>query len=90
VRIGTNSAALRGLGPAEMPEAGALVRQVLAAVKPLGDREFELDPAVQSEVIGRVRELVRSFPVPRYPRRAPYGLDSEALAGFSDAAALNV
>ena len=91
VRIGTNSAALRGLGPAEMPEAGALVRQVLAAVKPLGDRDFELDPAVQAEVVARVRELVRSFPVPRYPRRAPGGLDeSAALAGFPDTAALNV
>lgn len=70
VRIGTNSAALRGLGPAEMAEAGALVREVLAATRGLGDRELELDPEVQASVIGRVRELCRSFPVPRYPKHA--------------------
>ena len=69
VRLGTNSVALRGLGPAEMEEASALVRRVLAAIRPLGDREHELDGAVRESVIADVKNLCNRFPVPRYARR---------------------
>ncbi|HVR96063.1 MAG TPA: serine hydroxymethyltransferase [Thermoanaerobaculia bacterium] len=69
VRIGTNSVALRGMGPEQMAECAALVRRVLAAVRPLTDRDFELDEAVRASVIARVKELCRAFPVPRYPKR---------------------
>lgn len=69
VRLGTNSAALRGLGLAEMKEAGALVRRVLAAARPLNEREHELDGAVREAVIAEVKELCRRFPVPRYAGR---------------------
>jgi len=69
VRLGTNSVALRGLGAAEMEEAAALVRRVLAAVRPLGEREYQLDGAVREAVIADVKDLCRRFPVPRYARR---------------------
>jgi glycine hydroxymethyltransferase len=65
--------ALRGMGPEEMSECAALVRRVLAAVRPFGDRDFELDGAVRESVIARVRELCRAFPVPRYPRQQAAG-----------------
>ncbi len=70
VRLGTNSVALREMGPPEMEECAALVRRVLAAVRPLGDREYELDGAVREGVIARVRELCRLHTVPRYASRA--------------------
>jgi glycine hydroxymethyltransferase len=69
VRLGTNSVALRGLGAPEMEEAAALVRRVLSAVRPLGEREHELDGAVREAVIADVKDLCRRFPVPRYARR---------------------
>ena len=70
VRLGTNSVALREMGPQEMEECAALIRRVLAAVRPRGEREYELDGAVREGVIARVRELCRRHPVPRYASRA--------------------
>ncbi|HYU35047.1 MAG TPA: serine hydroxymethyltransferase [Thermoanaerobaculia bacterium] len=69
VRLGTNSVALRGLGAPEMEQVGALVRRVLAAVRPLGEREHQLDGAVRAAVIADVKDLCRRFPVPRWERR---------------------
>lgn len=69
VRLGTNSVALRGMGEDEMRESAALIRRVLAAARPLSDREYELDGAVRDAIVARVRELCRSFPMPRYPAR---------------------
>lgn len=69
VRLGTNSVALRGMGEADMRESAALIRRVLAAARPLADREYELDGAVRESVVARVRELCRNFPIPRYPAR---------------------
>jgi len=66
VRLGTNSLALRGLGAPEMEETAALMRRVLAAVRPLGERDYELDGTVREAVIADVKDLCRRFPVPRY------------------------
>jgi glycine hydroxymethyltransferase len=69
VRLGTNTVALRGLGTPEMEEVGALMRRVLTAVRPLGDREHDLDGAVRAAVVANVKDLCRRFPVPHWERR---------------------
>lgn len=71
VRLGTNSLALRGMGPDEMPACAALVDTVLTAVAPRGERDFELDPAVRERVAGAVRALCALHPLPAYPGDAP-------------------
>lgn len=66
VRFGTNSLALRGMGSGEMARCAALVDTVLSAVRPLGEKEYELSPAVASRVRREVRELCAGFPLPGY------------------------
>ncbi|MCX5387047.1 serine hydroxymethyltransferase [Streptomyces sp. NBC_00083] len=66
VRFGTNTLALRAMGPAEMRRCAALVDRVLTAVTPCGEREFALDPAVRDEVRGEVARLCREFPLPHH------------------------
>ena len=67
IRIGTNGMALRGLGPDVMPHCVALVDRVLSGVKPRGDREYDLDPALKESVVAEVRELCGRYPIPCYP-----------------------
>lgn len=67
VRLGTNSLALREMGPEIMPECARLAHRVLSSVVPDGDRDYTLDPAVRDEVRGAVRELCDRFPIPTYP-----------------------
>jgi glycine hydroxymethyltransferase len=71
VRFGTNSLALRGMGPGEMPACAALVDAVLGAVRPLGDRAYELDAAVAAGVREQVAELCARFPIPGYVDEPP-------------------
>jgi len=66
IRFGTNGLALRGMGPAEMPRCAALVDRVLAAVRPLSEREYVLDPAVATATRAEVAELCGRFPLPGY------------------------
>ncbi|MFJ8628728.1 serine hydroxymethyltransferase [Kitasatospora sp. NPDC093550] len=66
VRFGTNTLALRGMGPAELRRCAALVDRVLTAVVPHGDTGFALDPAVHAEVRGEVARLCREFPLPHH------------------------
>jgi glycine hydroxymethyltransferase len=82
IRLGTNVLALRGLGPAQMPACAALVDQVLTSVRPDGDRDFALDPAVQSRVMAAVRDLCARYPLPGYPSapEAPFRVDLPAAA----------
>jgi glycine hydroxymethyltransferase len=68
VRIGTNSVAQRGLGVREMRRCAELIDQVLRAVRPLSDREFELDGFAAEAVRTEVRKLAMEFPLPRYTR----------------------
>jgi glycine hydroxymethyltransferase len=66
IRFGTNGLAVRGMGPDEMPACAALVDRVLRAVRPLGDRAYDLDPAVAGEVRAEVALLCACFPIPGY------------------------
>jgi glycine hydroxymethyltransferase len=70
VRLGTNSVALREMGAGEMETCADLICRVLAGVEVKGDRDYALDPKLQQEITGHVRELTRAFPVPRYPVRS--------------------
>jgi glycine hydroxymethyltransferase len=67
MRLGTNSLALRGMGPSEMTRCAELIHWVLSCVKVLGDREYELPRGVKRFVQADVSEICRSFPLPRYP-----------------------
>ena len=66
IRFGTNGLALRGMGPAEMPGCAALVDRVLAAVRPLDEREFVLDSDVAAAARAEVADLCARFPLPGY------------------------
>lgn len=70
VRLGTNTMALRGMGPEAVVRGARLVHRVLTAVEPLGDREYRLAPAVRDAVRADVAGLCREFPIPRYPLQA--------------------
>ncbi|MCF1599564.1 serine hydroxymethyltransferase [Streptomyces muensis] len=67
VRLGTNVLALRGMGVAEMAECADLVHTVLDAVRPSGDRDYELDEDVRTAVTARARALCTRFPLPDHP-----------------------
>ena len=67
VRLGTNSLALRRMGPDVMPECARLVHRVLTSVAPLDDREYELADEVRREVRAAVRALCDAYPIPSYP-----------------------
>jgi glycine hydroxymethyltransferase len=64
VRLGTNTAALRGMGPAEMARSAELIDKVLrhASLGPQG--EARVPDAVRAEVTAAVRDLCRRFPLP--------------------------
>jgi glycine hydroxymethyltransferase len=82
VRFGTNSLALRGIGPAEMAHCAALVDMVLCAVHPRGEKEYELAPAIAARVRDNVRRLCADFPLPGYAAELPAGAP-DAFAGMA-------
>ncbi|MFB6892911.1 serine hydroxymethyltransferase [Kitasatospora sp. NPDC056327] len=67
LRLGTNSLAQRGMGPAEMARCVALVDRVLTGVVSLDDTAYTLDPHLRRAVRAEVRELCAGFPLPGYP-----------------------
>lgn len=67
VRLGTNSMAMRGMGPEVMPECARLVHRVLTSVEPLDDRDYELSETVRAEVRTAVRSLCDTYPIGTYP-----------------------
>jgi len=73
MRLGTNSVALRGMGPGEMPRCAELIHGVLSCVKVLSDREYALGRGLKEFVQADVRELCRSFPIPLYPMHGVKG-----------------
>ncbi|ELX11420.1 glycine/serine hydroxymethyltransferase GlyA [Janthinobacterium sp. HH01] len=64
VRLGTNTAALRGFGAAEMALSAQLIDTVLrhTSVGPQG--EVLVPETVRDDVIGAVRDLCQRFPLP--------------------------
>jgi glycine hydroxymethyltransferase len=67
VRLGTNSLALRGLGPGEMSVCADLIHSVLTSVRVKGDIEYELDNSMRAAALCAVRRLCEKFPYPYYP-----------------------
>ncbi len=67
VRLGTNSLALRGMGPDDMAVCADLIHRVLTSVRVNGDVEYELDKNARAEVRDAVREICKRFPYPHYP-----------------------
>lgn len=67
IRLGTNTVALRGLGPREMGECVELIDAVLTSVDVRGEAEYSLSPETRDRVRAAVRELCTRFPIPGYP-----------------------
>lgn len=67
MRLGSNSAAARGMGEAEAVRCAELVDVVLRAVRPTGPREYVLPERVREEVRAQIRTLCAAFPLPGYP-----------------------
>lgn len=66
VRIGTNAVAQRGFGAAEMRQCADLIDRVLRAVRPRGDRDYELEQFTLDAVRAEIGVLTTEFPLPRY------------------------
>ena len=66
IRLGTNTLALRGMGPDEMAVCAALLDRCLGSLRVTGDEEFEMDPARRTHFRAEVRELCLGYPLPRY------------------------
>ncbi|MGW5876149.1 serine hydroxymethyltransferase [Nocardiopsis terrae] len=62
VRFGTNSLALRGMGPETLVECATLVDRVWRSLRIVGDDEFVLPDAVRGGVRAEVASLCRRFP----------------------------
>ena len=70
IRLGTNSLALRGMGPDEMSVCAGLIHGVLSSLEVHGDKSYTLIPVIKASVRARVEELCGEFPLPRYPAAA--------------------
>ena len=64
VRLGSNTVALRGMGPAEVARCAELIDTVLRHTVVRENHGHVVDEATQAEVIGEVRALCRAFPLP--------------------------
>jgi glycine hydroxymethyltransferase len=79
IRLGSNTVALRGMGPAEMSRCVALIDTVLAHATLRPEGGFDLDETVRVQVTSEVGELCRTFPLPY--EAAPSG---ELVGGIAD------
>jgi glycine hydroxymethyltransferase len=66
IRLGTNTLALRGMGPETMEHCAEMMHTVLEAVEPGGDRDYSLDENCRVDVREAVRQLCRSHPPAGY------------------------
>jgi len=66
IRIGSNSAAQRGLGLTEMRRCARLIDAVLRGTQPTGERTGRLEPFTAQAVRAEVASLTSQFPLPRY------------------------
>jgi hypothetical protein len=55
------------MGPEEMSQCADLIDHVLCSVKPLTERDYELDGREKLSVREDVHRLCRRFPIPFYP-----------------------
>jgi glycine hydroxymethyltransferase len=63
MRLGTPIITKNGMGRSEMPTIAQLVDGILTRVEVQGDRQYHLDPALQSEARRQVQELCTRFPM---------------------------
>jgi len=63
MRLGTPIITENGMGRREMPTIAQLVDSILTRVEVQGDRQYRLDPALQSEAGAQVRALCTRFPM---------------------------
>ncbi|MFC4061514.1 serine hydroxymethyltransferase [Planomonospora corallina] len=68
VRLGTNTLALRGMGPGDMAACADLFCRAVEAVEQLGDTEYRLPAAARDGIRADVSRLCRDFPLPGYAR----------------------
>jgi glycine hydroxymethyltransferase len=68
VRFGTNTLALRGMGPDAMASCVELVERVLSSVHMLSDTSYRLAPANARFVRDEVEKLCARYPLPHYPQ----------------------
>jgi len=87
IRIGTNSLALKKMGPEEMTICADLVHRVLSNVKPIDERNYELPHDAREAVRAEVREMCKRFPIPCYPKEPTNGRDWAHEEAMSRAAA---
>ncbi len=66
IRLGSNSLALRGMGPEQMPACAEFMDRVLTSIEVKSDREYSLNADVQGMVTQGVKELCRQYPLPGY------------------------
>ncbi|MEU2180422.1 serine hydroxymethyltransferase [Streptomyces thermolilacinus] len=64
VRLGSNTVALRGMGPEQMEQCASLVDTVLTHARALPGGEVELPGEVREQTVAAVRDLCRAFPLP--------------------------
>ncbi|MFJ5680526.1 serine hydroxymethyltransferase [Streptomyces sp. NPDC093097] len=67
LRIGTNTLAARGMGPAEAANCADLLAQVLAATTRGPDGTAVLDPRTRDAARAQVADICARFPLPGYP-----------------------
>ncbi len=67
IRFGTNSLALRRMGPDDMAYCAELVDRVLSNVQVRDDGDFDLAADVMDSVGREVADLCARFPIPCYP-----------------------
>src|SRR5262245_1778657 len=70
IRLGTNGLAIRRMEASDMKECVELIDQVLAGVRQVSEREYELDSKLRARVEARVREICQRRPISTYP--APF------------------
>jgi glycine hydroxymethyltransferase len=68
LRIGTNTLAMRNMGPQEMLTCARLVHTVLSNTQANGERAYSLDAEIQKHVRAEVKQLCQDFPIPNYPQ----------------------
>lgn len=77
-RLGTNSLALRGMGPEAMPECADLMHRVLSAVKAEDDHRYSLDDEVKRSCKEQVKTLCQRFPLPHYGSGATHSRNEQS------------
>lgn len=66
IRLGTNTLALRGMGPDEMRRCAEAIHKVLSSIRVLGESQYHLDTSVRETVRADVQQLCSQFPIPRH------------------------